>query len=390
MLKDLELMYDIAVLFEKKIIIWGGGYDGSTLIKEMRKMGAGKLGITICDYDPDKWGEEIDGIEIVSPYTLEESLYCVGSKESIICMMIQDLNAQDAALCTIRDMGLEGMDIYTSFGVWCGIHYGLKSSYIDETYRQNKMTENAARIKQAKACIYRDIFNYLAFIPLYNDEIIMVYQPERVGVYNIGTGIKQYGRNVADLFPLKDVKYIDAAIQKIIDLKSGKIICLIKEPISAAISCMWDSMGGPAVCDDVLSMTDLEERYFGDVSRCFQEDWYENQMKALTGLNVLDYPFDKEKGYQIIRSGNIEVLLLKMECMHQLTSVIGQFLGIQDFHFYEADLLSKKPYRFAYEQYKNKFTMPKEKLDVVFKKSKFVRHFYTEQESENLMQQYMK
>ena len=46
-------------------------------------------------------------------------------------------------------------------------------------------------------------------------------------------------------------------------------------------------------------------------------------MKEVFGIDVFAYPFDAEKGYTLIKEGNIELLLMKMEKLSELENVIG-------------------------------------------------------------------
>lgn len=388
MIKDLEMLYNITPLFEKELIIWGAGYDGSTILEDIIQMRAGKHGITVCDSDWSKWGGEVCDIEIISPFTLEEYLKNSDLNNIIICIMVQDLKLQDEILKEIKEMGLGEPDIYTSFGVRCGIYYGLKSPYINMEFRQRKITENMTHLKQMRSAIYNKTFEYLAYLPLHNDEIIMVYQPEDAGCCSMYASIKQYGRNVLDIRPLQNVKYIDVEIQKLLDLKSGKIISLVKEPISSAMSYMWDNISLYGAHGSIPDIREIEDSCFGKGSKNVQLEWYTDQMQKLFGINVLTCPFNREKGYQVIKSGNIELLLVKTERLDELISIIGEFLGIQDFQFYKTNIRERRYCRFAYEQYVNQFLLSYEKVDSIFREDPFVRHFYTEAECESFIVHY--
>ena len=76
MVKDLEILKDIRPLFEKKIIIWGVGKNGSALFKEisdMRKMcveGVKWNEILLCDSDRKLQNSNIEGYKILSPEKL--------------------------------------------------------------------------------------------------------------------------------------------------------------------------------------------------------------------------------------------------------------------------------------------------------------------------------
>ena len=149
MIKDLDILYDIAPLFEKELIIWRGGYEEDVIIKDIREMGAGKLGITICDADPNMWGEKIYGIEVKSPNFLKQYFQKVDLKNIIVCILTQNLKIQDKILEELENMVVGEPDIYTSFGIKFGICYDLNSPYIDDSYRLKKLSENEVKLMQA-------------------------------------------------------------------------------------------------------------------------------------------------------------------------------------------------------------------------------------------------
>lgn len=388
MIKDLDMLYDIAPLFEKELIIWREGYEGDVIIKDIREMGAGKLGVTICDADPNMWGEKIYGIEVISPNFLKQYFQKVELKNIIVCVLVQNLKIQDKILEELENMVMGELDIYTTFGIKCGIYYGLNSAYIDDSYRLRKISENEVNVKQAKGRIYLDVFKYFAFVPLHNDEVILVYQPGKVASMSVYESVKRYGRNVLHIHYLEDIQYKGIGIQEIFKYKPAKIISIVREPISRGIAHMWEDIDFFGFHGCAPSMQEVEAACLGDGFENLQAMWYDKQLKGLFGIDVLAYPFDKEKGYEIIKSGNIELLLMKMERLNNLLPVIGEFLEIEDFQLCKANIGKDKPYRFAYEKYKQKFTLSSEKIEYIFRENEFVRHFYTDEECEKFIDKY--
>ncbi len=391
MIKDLDILYDIAPLFENKLIVWLVADDESSLLKDMIEMGAGKRGIVVCDLDPHRWGKKIGDLEIKSPYMLREYLKDVDLKNTAACILSRNNAAQEEILQEIKYIGLGEAGIYTNFGIRCGIYYGLKSSYMNEAFRQKKIMQNNMKINQIQMTKYSHMgyLKYFAFAPLHNDEIIMVYQCGKVGSSSVYASIRHYRRNVMHFHYLEAVVNESIGdIGKVIESKSGKIISLVREPIARAISDMWHSIEYLGAHGNTPDMRELENSYFKEGFENFQAEWFDKEFKKHLGINVLDYPFNKEKGYQVIKSQNIELLILKMECLNDLASVIGEFLGIEDFHFYNTNIAEDKSYRFAYKEYKNRFSITDRRIENIFRENQFVRHFYTEAECEKFMQMY--
>lgn len=387
MIKDLEILYDISPLFEKKVVIWGIGYEGQALLEEMKAMGAGKWGIILCDSDENKWGKWVGGCQIMPPITLKE--YIVRDLHNlIICIMVNEINAQNEILKKISTIVTYDVDICTSFAVKWGIYYGLKSSYMDETYRRDKLIEHENRRKEEKAVVDINAIRYFAFAPLHNDEMILVYQPGKAGSSSVYHSIRKYGRYVLHSHSLRHVGYTDMDLRELVDRKAGKIISLVREPISRTIASMWQNIPSVKFFGVQADMDDIEKYFFREGFENFQFEWFNQEMKKVFDIDIYEYPFDKKRGYQIIKAGNIELLLMKMEKLNNLETVIGQFLGINDFKLEGANVGEEKPYRFAYQEYKKRFLISNERLDAVYKKNKYVKHFYTEEECEQFLKKY--
>ncbi len=109
-------------------------------------------------------------------------------------------------------------------------------------------------------------------------------------------------------------------------------------------------------------------------------EWFDWEMKEVFGIDVFAYTFDAEKGYTLIKEGNIELLLMKMEKLSELENVIGEFLGIEQFKIENRNVLGEKPYRFAMKAYKERFSLTEERLSEIYFKNEKVRHFYSETE----------
>lgn len=118
--------------------------------------------------------------------------------------------------------------------------------------------------------------------------------------------------------------------------------------------------------------------------------WFDEQMKAVFHIDVFGHKFDQENGYSIIRDGNIELLLIKLERLNKLEDVIGKFLNIGQFHLQSGNVGGEKSYRFALQDYKKEFCISEELLKKVYKDDKCIKHFYTEQECQNLYEKWRK
>ena len=81
-----------------------------------------------------------------------------------------------------------------------------------------------------------------------------------------------------------------------------------------------------------------KERIFSDIQAYFQEadqtlgsvcSWFDNEFKAVLGVDIYEYPFDQERGFTIIRQDGVHILILKLESLARCFSeAMSQFLEI--------------------------------------------------------------
>ena len=226
------------------------------------------------------------------------------------------------------------------------------------------------------------ILKYFAFLPLHNDEIILIYQLGKVGSSSVYRSIKNYNRNVLHCHTLRDVCEKEDDLSQLLNLKSGKIITLVRDPIARRISEMWQNITSWGRYSAEVDFFEIEKYYFKKRFWVGDAEWFDNQMKKYFNIDIYEYPFNTETGYTIIKQGNIEVLLLTMEKLNELEEVIGNFLGIKDFKLSENNVGKEKLYRFALQAFKESFAISQEELEELYRKSDYMKYFYSEQERE--------
>lgn len=81
-------------------------------------------------------------------------------------------------------------------------------------------------------------------------------------------------------------------------------------------------------------------------------EWFDLEIKENFGIDVYGYDFDKERGFQIIRQDNVELLLMKLEKLDDCQEIIGEFVGAEDFKLIKSNMGNNKLYKFAYNELK--------------------------------------
>ena len=150
MVKDLELMKDITPLFIKKIIVWGIGKNGRSIIKELKAMGAGKEGIFLCDSNCELWGETVMEHKIISPDQLREAVEKDNSDEIAVIVTVLSIQLQDEIIERIHEIFGTSVDIYTEYGFTWGTFYDIKNAFTDSSYKNKKLMKSYLFISLGK------------------------------------------------------------------------------------------------------------------------------------------------------------------------------------------------------------------------------------------------
>lgn len=133
--KDLEMLNDIDVLYNSKIILYGAGDYGHRAVKLLDELEIPVCGF--CDSDSGKWKTEYNGYRI---FSIEE-LSAILSEEYIIIITIVRTDCIEQVLKTLESYGILQTDCYTYFGLKYGVELHIEDWRIKETYRKKLKIE---------------------------------------------------------------------------------------------------------------------------------------------------------------------------------------------------------------------------------------------------------
>jgi hypothetical protein len=161
----------------------------------------------------------------------------------------------------------------------------------------------------------------------------------------------------------------------------------VRDAIGVALSSLFENHSyfvptprllTPARCRDLLL-------YPGMLSSI--EDWFDVELKPLTGINIYDQPFPRRKGYAVYETRTVRLLLYRIEALGQLPAMIREFLGCDIPQIFKRNLGESKSYAETYFHAKNNLSLP---VDFVHARCthKFAQHFYTPREISRLFQQW--
>jgi hypothetical protein len=170
--------------------------------------------------------------------------------------------------------------------------------------------------------------------------------------------------------------------------KKVKIITFVREPYSRNMSAFFQHLSyflaekdryHNSIDSREKTLDFLENMFINKYPHEYTVDWFDNELKKYFGVDVYQYPFDKDKGYSIIRKKNVEVLVIKVEKLNTLEEVIGDFLEIRKFKLINTNTSNQKWYSDLLIEFKKR-NLLSQKIKATLYESKYFQHFYNEEE----------
>ena len=168
-----------------------------------------------------------------------------------------------------------------------------------------------------------------------------------------------------------------------------KIISLTRDPIAIAISSLFQNLGlnyqkerflDNNQIDISLVLAHLESslKNFHNSQFC---SWFDRELKTVFNIDVYNYPFDRDLGYSIIKQGNIDILIIRLEDLNSSGGqAIATFLNLpKPVPIISSNVGSQKKYRDIYKRVKDNLTVDSQVCDLIYS-SKYVRHFYSKKQ----------
>lgn len=390
MIKDLSLIKDITLLFENKVIVWGIGKRGCKVVNDIINMGAARKGLILCDSSEKLQGKKVAGREVISPEVMMETLKKSNVSEIVICITIAAKVVQDNLIKDIESNISKDIKIVTLYAVEWGAYLSLKSPLIDSEYRKIQLHQRFMQKADNLNSDAEKISSFFLKACQLNEDIILIYQPGKVGSSSLYKSICERGINVLHCHHLLvDGKIFKEDIKLWTKNKKIKIISMVRDPIARQISAMWQNIPSIDRYSDEVDFNEIENYYFGRDFTNDEFEWFDRRINYLFNINVFDYAFSQENGYSIIEKDNIELLLIKVEKLSNLEKVVGKFLELEDFNIVNDNVANMKEYRFAYQQYKDGFCIPDYMLHKIYMQNENVKFFYSYEERINMLKKWM-
>ncbi len=395
MIKFSNIDDELNVYKGRKVILFGAGKNGLRIKKELAE------GVKIdcfCDSDASKWGRIIEGLPVISPSQLYENydekmliqISSVFSKE--IEMQLHSYHINSYISYEEYCMRMRFLYIYKNFSQYMKVYQTLYSepSYTILQSRE-RCLEYAAKVK---------------FFDL--DSYNIVCLPPKTGNYTLETSLQKYQAEYVRIGHCFD--RISPELNQFIMGKKIKIVTAVRDPIAQNVSFFfqlntrfcdiqeyWKDGGDVQILWDAWiahvlgkkfrinrKSAEIRFEYMDYINQllhnviCIQ-NFFEENFEKYNHINVYDYPFDRKKGYSIIKDRNTEVFIYQLEKLNEIQNDLGQFLGIEDFRLTNDNVGSEKWYAPAYQQALKELKFSREYFEYCYD-SKLVKHFYSEED----------
>lgn len=195
--------------------------------------------------------------------------------------------------------------------------------------------------------------------------------------------------------------------------KKIKIITAVRDPIAQNLSALYHGIGAEDwIYGELENIVGLEKekkkRYLedifvdnaGDMQKLFEAFirrfvYTENNVKKNARharsiqhflpefneniLNIYEYPFDKNKGFGIMRDGNIEVFVYQLEKLNDIIPELSEWIGKSFECLEKGNIGVEKWSGEAYKQAQNKIKISQEYFEKCYQET-YVKKFYTEED----------
>jgi hypothetical protein len=388
MINDLRIVENVELLYNKRVVLYGAGLEGKKILFMMRQ--ANMRVDYFCDSNRVKWGTFYEAVEIISP----EELGILSRMEEEIVIIIT-LSANDKIeqiIDVLANNNVKTENICTKFGFEISFYQNLNELRTDDdTLCYYKSFHKLLQLSM----IYQRGCNQVLNMRNEGQVDVLTYQPGKVGSSSIHSSLLLSG---VRSFHVHFLVSRDQGIQEINEVATSfgrrivnrvrKIITIVREPLSREISQLFQRLEQwkVAVISSDYSFLDLcVNMIMGEMRHIYKTqidefEWFDNELKCSSGIDVYAHPFDREKGYSIIRNDNVEVLVLKLEKLNNLERVIGDFVGVPDFKLINHNMAENKPSKYLYQNVREAIKIPQNLVDRYYVGNSRMDHFYTEEE----------
>ncbi len=401
---DYDLIKDIKIIQNSTIVLYGAGYRGKNAFDLINGLNGANV-TAFCESNPEKWAaknksnKELLGLPVLSPKSVSDNY----DPDDLVCVLSVSSEYFDEILDTIRNNG-RIQRIVTYAGLYAAIHANIKNTDFSATFRKEFLLREKIASRKTKLAV-----NFGICDELMSDYDCIVYSYAKTGSSTVYASLKaaqlrSVHAHIINGYNMECRGYDESISEAYQEWKNGirkrktKVISLVREPISRSISQYIYRFKEDYILSELTENIDecavnsiISDMETGDGGISFS--WFNSEIRSVFGIDVYKYPFDRERGYGIIRENNTELLVLTLEKLNSNIDTIKSFIGDERMNHFElinSNVLSKTMLRFLYDDLKKNIRIPKKVIEFYYDyKNSPMRHFYTDDEIEEFRRRYI-
>lgn len=406
---DLEICKDIDLLKKAdRIILYGAGGKGYEVLKFLNDA---HINVdSFCDMDVRKWGKCLEGKLIISAFQLMHT----EKTGNHITYLIACIQYPKEVLVLLEHMGLQNIRVVTYWGIKIALRANAEYIY----GKKSKRTVQMAVEKELKAALlYRERISRVQRLMELPSHVVWIVLPGKTASTSLELRLKachiDYIKEHGFEYPAHIIgeKYRQIWEETIKEKsKSLKVFTAVREPLSRDYSAFWqvftEGLDRGALMpffqkdfqktyDSYVELIMKGNTIIKNTLNVFSPDvwndefeWFDDQIKKCLNIDVFQYPFDREKGYTIIKNEGIELFLFKAEKIDCILDEIRTFVGTTELPVINGNVSEQKWYGLAYAQLRKEVKLPEEYVKHYYDGNHKMDHFYTPEEKSNFLKKW--
>jgi hypothetical protein len=158
------------------------------------------------------------------------------------------------------------------------------------------------------------------------------------------------------------------------------LIAGVRDPVALYVSLGFEAWALRDKIDE-LSVECLRFWVASDPFARIWDDWFLDELGAMSGVDVYARPFPTDRGWDIYENLTARVLVIRQENLAHLPEALGALYGFEpsSFRVETCNVGANKGYASRYDLMKRTLRFTDAELDTLYE-SRFGRHFYTQEE----------
>ncbi len=162
---------------------------------------------------------------------------------------------------------------------------------------------------------------------------------------------------------------------------SLRVITCVRMPVDRNISALFENYGmfsGVSVGAFPEDIASVRKLFLDNYDHDVPLEWFDVELKPVTGIDVYEYEFPHDVGHAVIRSHNTSVLIIKCELPDcEKERVIKSFLNLDSFSIKRRNVGIQKRYGALYKKILSKLRLPDDYVERMCN-AKYTKHFYSD------------